>query len=154
MQGAGIIRSGAGAVGPRGGGRDLPSGVRNTAKDRRIADPCSSPFISQPGNSMRRIDPTTAFHRSVAPCVSMALAAGLLSAFMAGSSAHAATGRPSTENAAAPRERAAPAGRRHRIARPAVQRTSSDETAAERDRRLSRECRGLPNAGACLGYTR
>jgi hypothetical protein len=26
------------------------------------------------------------------------------------------------------------------------------ETAAERDRRLRRECRGRPNAGACLGY--
>ena len=26
------------------------------------------------------------------------------------------------------------------------------ETRAERDRRLQRECRGLPNAGACLGY--
>lgn len=26
------------------------------------------------------------------------------------------------------------------------------ETTAERDRRLSRECKGLPNAGACLGY--
>ena len=26
------------------------------------------------------------------------------------------------------------------------------ETTAERHRRLSRECKGLPNAGACLGY--
>ncbi|MBS0316991.1 MAG: hypothetical protein JSR49_07705 [Proteobacteria bacterium] len=26
------------------------------------------------------------------------------------------------------------------------------ETRAERDRRLQRECKGLPNAGACLGY--
>lgn len=26
------------------------------------------------------------------------------------------------------------------------------ETRAERDRRLQRECQGLPNAGACLGY--
>ncbi|MGH8822835.1 MAG: hypothetical protein ACREWJ_16300 [Rhodoferax sp.] len=26
------------------------------------------------------------------------------------------------------------------------------ETRADRDRRLQRECRGLPNAGACLGY--
>ena len=30
--------------------------------------------------------------------------------------------------------------------------SGSGETAAERDRRLRRECRGLPNAGACLGY--
>lgn len=26
------------------------------------------------------------------------------------------------------------------------------ESSAQRDRRLARECRGLPNAGACLGY--
>ncbi|GAB2835510.1 hypothetical protein GCM10027276_42410 [Comamonas piscis] len=32
------------------------------------------------------------------------------------------------------------------------QRSSSAETKAERDRRLLRECKGLPNAGACLGY--
>lgn len=29
----------------------------------------------------------------------------------------------------------------------------SGETTAERDRRLLRECKGRPNAGACLGYT-
>lgn len=28
----------------------------------------------------------------------------------------------------------------------------SGETTAERDRRLLRECKGRPNAGACLGY--
>ena len=28
----------------------------------------------------------------------------------------------------------------------------SEESRAQRDRRLARECRGLPNAGACLGY--
>lgn len=28
----------------------------------------------------------------------------------------------------------------------------SAETTAERDRRLTRECKGRPNAGACLGY--
>lgn len=31
-------------------------------------------------------------------------------------------------------------------------RSGSEESTAERDRRLSRECKGLPNAGACLGY--
>ena len=34
------------------------------------------------------------------------------------------------------------------------QRSSSEESTAERDRRLYRECRGAPNAGACLGYAR
>jgi hypothetical protein len=28
----------------------------------------------------------------------------------------------------------------------------SGETTRERDRRLQRECKGRPNAGACLGY--
>lgn len=32
--------------------------------------------------------------------------------------------------------------------------SSSAETPAQRERRLIRECRGLPNAGACLGYAR
>ncbi len=33
------------------------------------------------------------------------------------------------------------------------QRSSSEESTGERDRRLYRECKGRPNAGACLGYT-
>lgn len=33
------------------------------------------------------------------------------------------------------------------------QRSTSEESTAERDRRLYRECRGRPNGGACLGYT-
>ncbi len=33
-------------------------------------------------------------------------------------------------------------------------RRTSEETTAERDRRMYRECWGRPNAGACLGYTR
>jgi len=33
------------------------------------------------------------------------------------------------------------------------QRSSSEESSAERDRRLYRECKGRPNAGVCLGYT-
>ena len=32
------------------------------------------------------------------------------------------------------------------------QSTGSGETRAERERRLTRECRGRPNAGACLGF--
>jgi len=28
----------------------------------------------------------------------------------------------------------------------------NQETPAERERRLARECKGMPNAGACLGY--
>ena len=32
------------------------------------------------------------------------------------------------------------------------QRSPSEESTSERERRLYRECRGRPNAGACLGY--
>lgn len=32
-------------------------------------------------------------------------------------------------------------------------RSSSEESPAERDRRLYRECQGRPNSGACAGYT-
>jgi hypothetical protein len=38
-----------------------------------------------------------------------------------------------------------------RSARPAKD-SGSGETTAQRDRRLTRECKGRPNAGACLGY--
>ena len=33
-------------------------------------------------------------------------------------------------------------------------RSPSEETPAQRDKRLKRECNGMHNAGACLGYTR
>ena len=33
-------------------------------------------------------------------------------------------------------------------------RSPSEETPAQRDKRLKRECKGMHNAGACLGYTR
>lgn len=32
--------------------------------------------------------------------------------------------------------------------------SGSGETKAARERRLKRECKGRPNAGACLGFTR
>lgn len=34
------------------------------------------------------------------------------------------------------------------------QKSSSEESRSERDRRMYRECKGMHNAGACLGYTR
>ena len=33
-----------------------------------------------------------------------------------------------------------------------TQDSSSGESAQQRDQRLKRECKGRPNAGACLGY--
>lgn len=35
-----------------------------------------------------------------------------------------------------------------------VTKAPGEETAGQRERRLLRECKGRPNAGACLGYTR
>jgi len=42
--------------------------------------------------------------------------------------------------------------KRQRVVRPKVLPGGSGETTSERERRLMRECRGLPNAGACLGF--
>ena len=39
-----------------------------------------------------------------------------------------------------------------RVTKVTHQHSPSEESKAERDRRLYRECKGLPNAGACLGY--
>ncbi len=49
-------------------------------------------------------------------------------------------------------QKAATSGRQGSKA--ATLRSPSEETRSERDRRLTRECRGRPNAGACLGYAR
>ena len=37
-------------------------------------------------------------------------------------------------------------------AKPKFVNSSSQESTSERDRRLYRECKGRPNAGACSGY--
>lgn len=63
---------------------------------------------------------------------------------------------------ASARNQAAPADdkprRRKRAATMRTPRYANGETYAQRQRReearLKRECRGRPNAGACLGYTR
>lgn len=39
------------------------------------------------------------------------------------------------------------------VSKVTYQRSASEETVAERDRRMFRECRGMHNAGACRGYT-
>lgn len=45
-----------------------------------------------------------------------------------------------------------PSARPHKV-RVKQSRSPAEESSAERDRRLYRECAGRPNAGACLGYT-
>jgi flagellar basal body-associated protein FliL len=59
--------------------------------------------------------------------------------------AHAETGKPKKPAAA---EKA----KKKKGSAPKFVNSSSQETTAERDRRLYRECKGRPNAGACLGY--
>ena len=69
---------------------------------------------------------------------------------LATSPSHAASPRQAQEaNAPAPRP-----AKKSRGMRIKPQQNHSGESSAERDRRLYRECQGLPNAGACLGYTR
>lgn len=61
--------------------------------------------------------------------------------------APAKAGRAPSDKARKPRQPSQQVRIRH-------QRSSSEETPAQRDRRLYRECQGRPNAGACAGYTR
>lgn len=43
--------------------------------------------------------------------------------------------------------------RKKGVSKITYQRSSSEESPAERDRRMYRECKGMHNAGACRGYT-
>lgn len=43
--------------------------------------------------------------------------------------------------------------RKKGVSKITYQRSSSEESSAERDRRMYRECKGMHNAGACRGYT-
>lgn len=72
-----------------------------------------------------------------------------LALFLLDAAADARTVQP-TQPAAKPAERSERASRR----KPRIVHLPSptQESSAQRDRRLARECRGLPNAGACLGY--
>lgn len=79
----------------------------------------------------------------------LAAAALLLGCLLAAAPAHAARAQDTQADAPQP-----PRSTRHRVPRPRQVQGGSGETTAERDRRLNRECRGLPNAGACLGYGR
>lgn len=74
------------------------------------------------------------------------LAAGTLSG-VAPASAKTKSARPKPADSA-------PAAKRKGVSKVTYQRSSSEETSAEHDRRMYRECKGLHNAGACRGYTR
>ena len=76
-------------------------------------------------------------------CAALALPLGAASAAAAPSASDA----PDKRKAAATKKKAS-----HSV-RIKNSQNHSGETAAERDRRMYRECKGLPNAGACRGYT-
>jgi hypothetical protein len=89
------------------------------------------------------------------------LGLALLLAGVLAAPAHAATSTSATTAAAAAASDATPAQPQPKPAKAKKKSTKttkvkyekgSSETTAERDRRLYRECKGRPNAGACLGY--
>lgn len=81
---------------------------------------------------------------------SMMLLGGVALALLVLDAAADARAAQPTPSAAHPPERSERASRR----KPRIVHLPSpaQESSAQRDRRLERECRGLPNAGACLGY--
>lgn len=82
--------------------------------------------------------------KSIHIVVLIALAA-LVMAILMTAPAHAESGKP---NKPAATEKAP----KKKGSAPKFVNSSSQETTAERDRRLYRECKGRPNAGACSGY--
>lgn len=98
---------------------------------------------------MHYLDPT------FAPVPGRRLATALLSACMVlgllgASSTACSAQRKKTEQATSTTDGHA-AGKKGSV-KVKHQRSTSEEGTAERERRLYRECRGRPNAGACLGY--
>ncbi|WP_245616749.1 hypothetical protein [Comamonas granuli] len=86
------------------------------------------------------------------PRASVSMAARLLAAVLAlgllGAPGAALAKRAQGSSAAAE------APRKKGVSKITYQRSPSEESPAQRDRRLKRECKGMHNAGACLGYTR
>ena len=58
---------------------------------------------------------------------------------------------PASAGAKASKDDAAPA--RRLPSKVTFHKSPSEESRADRERRLRRECQGRPNAGACLGFT-
>ncbi len=65
-----------------------------------------------------------------------------------------AAGDAQAARSASPTQAQAPEKRATFRRKPRIQHapSPSEESPAQRDRRLARECQGLPNAGACVGY--
>jgi len=75
------------------------------------------------------------------------LAAGIVALGLIASPGTALAKKPAADKTAN-----APAKKKG-VSKVTYQRSTSEETTAERDRRMYRECKGMHNAGACRGYT-
>ena len=82
---------------------------------------------------------------------SMALAL-LLAAALAAPVQAATPPSPATAGTVSPAEAPAKPPKAKKKSNKVKYEKGSAETTSERDRRLYRECKGRPNAGACLGY--
>lgn len=111
---------------------------------------CGSTFPIFCTCAMHHPDPTFPFlsgRRLRAALLCAGLCLGLLGA---SGTAHSAE-RKKTDRAASAAA-AGPEAKKKGSVKVKHQRSPSEESTAERERRLYRECRGRPNAGACLGY--
>lgn len=92
--------------------------------------------------------PTFRLHRAAPARLASAItAAALLSFLWAPLVSHASKSKHPNTNAT---QKSKAKGSAKVTYRP----SPSEESRAERERRLYRECRGLPDAGACRGFTR
>ena len=84
-----------------------------------------------------------ALHKTTAPLLlcMLALCLGL----------HPGVSRSTTKNAA--QNSHSELSKKKKSTKVKQERSSSEESRSDRDRRLYRECKGRANAGACLGYT-
>jgi hypothetical protein len=83
-------------------------------------------------------------------CVALLLAAVLAAPALAATPTPANTA--SDGAAAQPQSKPAKAKKKSTKTNSVKYEKGSAETTSERDRRLFRECKGRPNAGACMGY--
>ena len=88
--------------------------------------------------------PTSGPHQRIGALLTIGLALCLLATAGNADAKQSQRSKPGTSESA----------KKKGVTKVTYQRSSSEETTAERDRRMYRECKGMHNAGACRGYTR
>lgn len=94
-------------------------------------------------------------HRTVAPLLFCALVSGAVTAVAASAQVQPAQPKPSQSTEVVKAELPSKKPTKKSKTKPAaapVQYAPSGEALPAREKRLLRECKGRPNAGACLGY--